>query len=174
MADVSSRILINADDTVLVVVDCDREKVASASPSPEAVNGIVGRIGDILTAASALNVPTIATLLSPVDRPASPPLAILRDLPVFRRKVPNPWEFEPFRSAVASTKRNQLIVIGCCAEMGASFTALNALELGYAVYIVVDAIRFASQLEVDTGLLRMTQAGVVALTTLQLLSEWHR
>ena len=66
------------------------------------------------------------------------------------------------------------MILGNCAEAGVSFAALGALEFGYQPYVVVDAVQSASAFDASTALTRMTQAGVISVSSRQLLLEWGR
>jgi hypothetical protein len=63
---------------------------------------------------------------------------------------------------------------GLWSEACLAFPALQMLEEGYGVYVVMDASHGANQVAQEAALRRIEQAGGVSLTALQLLLEFQR
>jgi nicotinamidase-related amidase len=72
-----------------------------------------------------------------------PPIAHLRkvlgDLPTFDRTSINAWEDVEF-AEVTATGRRKLIMTALWTEACLTFPALDALQAGYEVYVVADAV----------------------------------
>ena len=77
------------------------------------------------------------------------------------RTTVNAWDDPRVVAAVKATGRTKLIVTGISTDVCLAFTAISALADGYASYAVIDASGGFTKTQVDVGVLRMQQAGVV-------------
>jgi nicotinamidase-related amidase len=115
-------------------------------------------------AAKVLGVPTIVTATAPEGMwgPTIPELLAARpDLDVLARTTVNPWDEPRFRRAVEVLGRKKLIIGGVSTEVCMGLTAMRAVSLGYDAYGAVDASGTFSVTKRETGLQRLTQAGVI-------------
>ena len=167
-----SRILISPHTSALLVVDCQSnlDPVLDATIAKDSLT----RLQAILDKAAELGIPVVSTVFASKDETPAPLNQIVSHLESLSRRHLNPWEDARLRSKMSDIGRERIIVVGNCAEGAVSFAALGALELGYHAFVVVDAVHAASELDATTAITRMTQAGVVTLTTRQLLLEWGR
>lgn len=129
-------------------------------------------------AAKVLGVPTIVTATAPDGMwgPIIPELlAAQPDLQVLARTTVNPWDEPRFTQAVAALGRQKLIIAGISTEVCLGLTAIRAVGLGYDAYAAVDASGTFSVTKRETGLLRLTQAGVIvtdyATTMVEILKD---
>ena len=93
---------------------------------------------------------------------------------VGRKGEVSAWDNADFVKAVEGTGRKTLIIAGVWTSVCVAFPALQAKADGYKVYAVMDASGDISQMAFDAALARMTQAGVIPVTTNTILSESHR
>jgi nicotinamidase-related amidase len=84
------------------------------------------------------------------------------------------WDNADFVKAVEATGRKTLVMAGVWTSVCVAFPALQAKADGYKVYAVMDASGDISEMAFDATLARMTQAGIVPVTTNTILSETHR
>jgi nicotinamidase-related amidase len=84
------------------------------------------------------------------------------------------WDNADFVKAVEATERKTLVMAGVWTSVCVAFPALQAKADGYKVYAVMDASGDISQMASDGTLARMTQAGIIPVTTNTILSESHR
>ncbi len=84
------------------------------------------------------------------------------------------WDNADFVKAVEATGRKTLVMAGVWTSVCVAFPALQAKADGYKVYAVMDASGDISDMAFDATLARMTQAGIVPVTTNTILSETHR
>lgn len=84
----------------------------------------------------------------------------------------NPFAHDDFRMALEGLNRSRLVVAGADGELAVTFAALSALEDGYDVYLVHDAVLAADANKHKIVFDRLMQAGAVPVTTRQVLSEW--
>ena len=129
-------------------------------------------------AARVLGVPTIVTATAPDSMwgPNIPELLTARpDLEVLARTTVNPWDEPRFAQAVEALGRKKLIIAGVSTEVCLGLCAIRAVSRGYDVYGVIDASGTFSLTKRETGLLRLTQAGVIvtdyATTMVEILKD---
>jgi nicotinamidase-related amidase len=129
-------------------------------------------------AARVLGVPTIVTATAPDSMwgPTIPELLTARpDLEVLARTTVNPWDEPRFTQAVEALGRKKLIIAGVSTEVCLGLTAIRAVGLGYDAYAAVDASGTFSLTKRETGLLRLTQAGIIvtdyAATMVEILKD---
>lgn len=94
--------------------------------------------------------------------PLIPELAhVLRGVPIIERTTVNAWDEKCVVDAVKATGRKKLIVTGISTDVCLAFPAIAALADGFQSYGVIDASGGFTQTQVDMGILRMQQAGVI-------------
>ena len=107
--------------------------------------------------------------------PTISPLAELLDgYPAIDRTTINAWEDQEFLAAVRETGRRKLIMCALWTEMCLAFSALDALQEGYEVYPVVDAIGGTSAEAHRAALERVVRAGAQPITWVSLAGELQR
>ena len=98
----------------------------------------------------------------------------LPGVPEIDRTTMNSWEDPDFRAAVERTGRKKLIIAGLWTEVCVAFPTPDALQAGYQVYVVVDAIGGVSTVAHESAMQRMVQAGAVPISVLGLACELQR
>ena len=97
------------------------------------------------------------------------------ELPLLERTSMNSWDDQKVRDALASNRRNKVVVSGLWTEVCNNSFALSAMQgAGYEIYMVEDASGGTSKAAHDYAMLRMIQAGVVPVTWQQVILEWQR
>ncbi len=111
----------------------------------------------------ALKLPIVVTTTTEkLWGPLIPELAeVLRGVPVIERTTVNAWDERRVVGAVKATGRKKLIVTGISTDVCLAFPAMAALADGFQSYAVIDASGGFSQTQVEMGILRMQQAGVI-------------
>lgn len=114
-------------------------------------------------AAVALGVPVIVTTTTEnLWGPMIPELSeALPGVPVIERTTVNAWDEPRVVAAVEATGRKKLIVTGISTDVCLAFPAMSALDAGYDSFAVIDASGGFSKTQVQMGVARMQQAGVV-------------
>jgi nicotinamidase-related amidase len=114
----------------------------------------------------ALKVPVIVTTTTEkMWGPLIPELAeVLPGVPGMERTTVNAWDEKRVVDAVKATGRKNLIVTGISTDVCLAFPAIAALADGFQSYAVIDASGGFSQTQVDMGIVRMQQAGVVPVS----------
>lgn len=114
-------------------------------------------------AAVALGVPVIVTTTT--ENLWGPLIPELRDalpgITVIERTTVNAWDEPRVVAAVEATGRRKLVVTGISTDVCLAFPAMSALDAGYDSFAVIDASGGFSKTQVQMGVARMQQAGVV-------------
>lgn len=137
------------------------------------INNVVG----LAKAAKIFHVPTILTTVAAKEfsGPLIPQIqAVFPEQVPINRSTMNSWEDKHFVAAVEKTKRKKIVMAALWTEVCLAFPALSAVQAGYEVYAVIDASG-ASTLEAHKmAIKRMTQAGIIPVTWLQVVCELQR
>jgi nicotinamidase-related amidase len=122
-------------------------------------HNIVGLTRAIL----ALKVPVVLTTTTEkMWGPLIPELAeVLPGVHKIERTTVNAWDEKRVVDAVKATGRRNLIVTGISTDVCLAFPAIAAMADGFQSYAVIDASGGFSQTQVDMGIVRMQQAGVI-------------
>jgi nicotinamidase-related amidase len=99
---------------------------------------------------------------------------VLKDYPVYDRTSINAWEDVEFKKAVVDTGRRKLIMTALWTEACLTFPALDALQEGYEVFAVADAVGGTSVEAHKAALRRIEQAGARIISKTQLYCELQR
>lgn len=138
---------------------------------------IINNVEGLAKAAKIFKVPTILTTVAAksFSGPLIPQLqAVFPDQKPIDRTTMNSWEDKNFVAAIEKTNRKKIVMAALWTEVCLAFPAISAIQAGYDVYAVVDASGASSIEAHKTAIKRMTQAGVIPVTWLQVLCEWQR
>ena len=125
-----------------------------------------------------MKVPIITTASVP-DGPNGPLMPEIHQanpaaIYVGRKGEISSWENADFVKAVRATGRKSLIIAGVWTSVCVAFPAIQAKAEGYRVYAVMDASGDPSPMASQTTLARLTQAGVIPISTNAVISEMQR
>jgi nicotinamidase-related amidase len=111
----------------------------------------------------ALKVPIVVTTTTEnMWGPLIPELVdVLPGVQRIERTMVNAWDEKRVVDAVKATGRKNLIVTGISTDVCLAFPAMSAMADGFQSYAVIDASGGFSQTQVDMGILRMQNAGVI-------------
>ncbi|MFF7438068.1 isochorismatase family protein [Streptomyces sp. NPDC008122] len=169
------RTLLSPHESVLVLIDHQPRMLAGGSSGER--EALCNNVAGLARTANAFGVPTVLTGIAPEAFGGTllqELTDVFRDRRVISRTLINAWADRGVRDAVLATGRRQIIIAGLWSEVGVVLPALSALEEGREVYVVADASGGTSAEAHRLGLQRVTQAGGVPLTWLQLLGEFQR
>jgi len=168
--------LLTPQNSAFIIIDYQPVQVNSIASMDRQllVNNIVGTA----KAALAYDLPIIHSTVNVktgLNKPPIPQLrAVLGHLPTYDRTTINSWEDVEFRAAVKAAGRKKLIMTALWTEACLTFPALDALQEGYEVYVVVDAVGGTSVAAHDAALRRIEQAGGKLISVTQLFCELQR
>jgi nicotinamidase-related amidase len=168
--------LLTPQNAALVIIDYQPVQVSSiASRSKrELVANIValakiGKLYELPIVLSTVNVKT------GINQPTIHQITdVLSGIEAIDRTSINAWEDVDFVAAVKATGRKKLIMAALWTEVCLTHPALDALQEGYEVYPVVDAVAGTSLEAHNAGLERIIQAGAKSTSWVQLICELQR
>jgi nicotinamidase-related amidase len=152
---------LTRDNAVLLIVDHQVGLYTGVRDTD--VLTLKHNIVGLTKAAVALKVPVIVTTTSEsMWGPMIPELQqALPGVARIERTTVNAWDDPRVVAAVKATGRKHIIVTGISTDVCLAFPAMSALADGYRTYAVVDASGGFSKTQVEMGVLRMQQAGVI-------------
>ena len=166
-----------AEDCALVLIDYQQEmfEVIRSETSADLVDLHVRLLAKT---AKAFDMPIVLSTVGVnlgFNGPTVP--ALLDELdgtePIDRTSM-NAFEDEAFSAAVAATGRKRLIVGALHTEICLAFATVSALQAGYQVLYVADAVGGRSQVAHRTSIERLAHAGAVPTTALAVVTETFR
>lgn len=168
--------LLTPQNAAFIVIDYQPVQVNSIASMDRQllINNIVGAS----KAAVAYGLPIVHSTVNVKTGLNKPPIPQLRKVldkvPTYDRTTINSWEDAEFRKAVEATGRRKLIMTALWTEACLTFPALDALQAGYEVYVVADAVGGTSVAAHDMALRRIEQAGGRMISVTQLFCELQR
>lgn len=169
-------VLLDPNDTVVLLLDHQTGLFQTVKDVPIAElrsNTIaLARIAELAKA-------PILTTASEPNGPNGPLMSELAEAAPNATYVPrkgeiSAWDNADFVKAVEATGRKTLVMAGVWTSVCVAFPALQAKADGYTVYFVTDASGDPSEMAFHTTLARMTQAGIIPVTTNVVLCEFQR
>jgi nicotinamidase-related amidase len=169
-------VLINPADTVILLLDHQSglfQTVKDISLAELRANTVI-----LAKVASLMKIPVITTASEPKgpNGPLMPEIHQFAPHAVYvpRKGEISAWDNEDFVKTVRNTGRKTLIMAGVWTSVCVAFPALQAKTDGYNVYAVMDASGDPSEMASRTTLARLTQAGVIPMSTNAVVSEFQR
>ncbi|MGO4393679.1 hydrolase [Variovorax sp. M-6] len=169
-------ILLTPQNAAFVIIDYQPVQVNSIASMDRQllINNIVGAS----KAAVAYGLPIVHSTVNVKTGLNKPPIPQVRKalegIPTYDRTTINSWEDVEFRAAVKATGRKKLIMTALWTEACLTFPALDALNEGYEVYVVADAVGGTSLAAHEAALRRIEQAGGKMISVPQLFCELQR
>jgi nicotinamidase-related amidase len=173
---VASKALLDPADTVILLLDHQSglfQTVKDISVAELRTNTVI-----LAKVAKLMKIPVITTASEP-NGPNGPLMPeIHQNAPdaiyVPRKGEISAWDNEKFVETVRKTGRKTLIIAGVWTSVCVVFPALQAKADGYKVYTVMDASGDPSEMASRTTLARLTQAGIVPMSTNAVFCELQR
>jgi nicotinamidase-related amidase len=168
--------LITPQNAAFVLIDYQPEQVATVRSMDHEL--LLKNAVSTVRTVKTFDVPVVhstVNVASGQTQPTLPELAeLLEDDPPLDRTTVNSWEDTEFVQAVRATGRRKLILCALWTEVCMAFVALDALQEGYEVYPVVDAIGGTSLEAHRAGLERVVKAGAQPISWVSLACELQR
>jgi hypothetical protein len=95
----------------------------------------------------------------------------LGELPIYYRTTTDSFKNEAIKEAIEATGRKTILIAGAATEVAVQLPALSGSNLGYRVFIVVDAVGGISERTEDAALRRIAQAGGSTVSVATLAGE---
>ncbi len=170
--------LLTPEESVLLLIDHQPFQFANLHSHEPTM--VINNVVSLAKIAKVFGVPTILTTV--VEERGGYLLQglqdVLREQKPINRTFINTWEDRRVVDAVKATGRKKLVIAGLWTEICVAMPAIQALDDGYAVYVVTDASGGTTREAHDMAVQRMVQAGVVPVTSgvvmAELQSDWAR
>src|SRR3954451_9578267 len=168
--------LVTPENAAFVFIDYQPEQLAAvrSMDHDQLVQNAISTVRTVKT----FDVPVVhstVNVASGQTQPTLPELAeLLEDDPPLDRTTVNSWEDTEFVQAVRAAGRRKLILCALWTEVCMAFVALDALQEGYEVYPVVDAIGGTSLEAHRAGLERVVKAGAQPISWVSRACELQR
>ena len=168
--------LLTPENSVFIIIDYQPVQVSSIRSMDQ--EELVFNIVNTAKAAVNYNLPIIHSTVNVKTGMNKPPIAkiqeVLKAFPTYDRTSINAWEDVEFHKAVKATGRKKLIMTALWTEACLSFPCLDAIEEGYEVFVVADAVGGTSKTAHKAALRRIEQAGGKLISKTQLYCELQR
>ena len=172
----ASKELLDPTNHVLLLIDHQSQMAFAVESQP--IEELRNNLGLVSETAKLYDVPTVVTTVASksFSGPVFPEIrdVFTDDSKYIDRSTMNSWEDTRVVKTVNDHKKKKLVIAGLWTEVCTLTAALSALEDGYEVYAITDASGGISQEAHDMSIMRMVQAGVKPITSLQYLLEVHR
>lgn len=168
--------LLTPQNAAFIIIDYQPVQVSSirsmdqkelvfniVSTAKAAVNYKLPIIHSTVNVESGLNKPAISQIQE-----------VLNGFPTYDRTTINAWEDIEFKKAVKAAGRKKLVMTALWTEACLTFPALDALQEGYEVFVVADAVGGTSVAAHEAALRRIEQAGGKIISKTQLYCELQR
>ena len=169
-------VLLTPQNSALIIIDYQPTQVNSINSMNR--QQLIDNIVVTVMAAKTYNVPVILSTVNVktgANKDTIPQIKeILGNITSYDRTSINAWEDKEFNDAVKATGRKKLLMAALWTEACLTFPTLDALNEGYEVYPIVDAIGGTSLLAHEAALRRVEQAGAKLTTNAQLVCELQR
>ena len=140
-------------------------------------HGVLNNAVALAKAANLFDVPVILTTVAAQTFSGAllPEMqAVFPDQVPIDRTTMNSWEDKKFNAAVTGFGRKKIIIAGLWTQVCVCFPAVEAIAEGYEVHVPTDACADVTVEAHERAVQRAIQAGVVPMTTLQVMFEWQR
>lgn len=166
--------LANAHESVLCLIDIQPRLLAAMDQAEQAA--VVTNSSKLLQAAKVLQIPRLFSEQYPqgLGQCHSALLSQAGNSPVISKTVFSCLSCEDWQHELDKLGRRQLIMTGIEAHICVAQTALEALEAGYDVHIVADAIAARGSDNKQLALTRLAHAGATINNVESVLFEWMR
>ena len=125
----------------------------------------LAKLFDLPTLVTAVPAPNgAATIMPEIEE-------ILGEIPVYYRTTADAFENDAIRQAVEATGRKTILLSGVATELAVQMPALSGSDLGYRMFVVVDAVGGVSQRTEEAAFRRMGQAGASTVSVVTLAGE---
>ena len=168
--------LLDPNDTVILMLDHQTGLFPTVKDIP--VQELRANATVLAKLASLARIPIITTSSEP-NGPNGPLMPEIDQFApaatyVARRGEVSAWDNADFVRTVRGTGRKTLVMAGVWTSVCLAFPAIQARAEGYTVYAVMDASGDMSSMASQAALARMTQAGIIPVTTGVIVTEVQR
>lgn len=159
--------LLSSENTVLLVIDWQDEMLGMVRNVDKDV--LTNNIQAMIKTANVFDIPVVESTIGVelgANQPTVPAIKqfIETDVKNIDRISLNAWQNKAVVEAVKKTGRKKVIITGLWTSGCPTYTALDAMQDGYEVYILADAMGDATTDAHNRAIDRMVQAGAIPFT----------
>ncbi len=164
---------IDVSDTLVLFADLQAgiADLPLTVPYPRLQKGVLA----LSRLAHLLGMPAIVSAVKGQDgSPAQimPEIAQgLGELPIYYRTTADSFANPAIKQAVEATGRKTILIAGAATEVAVQLPALSGSDLGYRIFLVIDAVAGISERTEDAALRRIVQAGASTVSIATLSGE---
>ncbi len=167
--------LLTPQNAALVLIDYQDAQINSIPVDPDTY---IPNVVALAKAGMLYELPIVLSTINHgngVNGDTIPQLReVLADVPSYDRTSINAWEDEEFVEAVRATGRKKLIMGGLWTEVCLAHPSLDAIDEGFEIYAVVDAVAGTSRVAHDAALQRIQRAGAHLVSWISVMTELQR
>lgn len=168
--------LLTPHNTAWLVIDYQPSQIRTVRSTDRAY--LISRVVSLARLAALYRLPVVLSTLHRTSEDTSGTIPVLHrelgEIPSHLRTAINAWEDPGFYQAVQATGKKNLLITALWTETALTFPTLHALEEGFRVYPVIDAVGGTSLPAHEAALHRMERAGATLTTLAQLCGELQR
>ena len=169
--------LLNPRNAALALIDYQPAQIYSAV-SADDPGELIANVVALAKVAKLYQLPVVLSTVqvsNGVNHDTIPQLREqLSDVRTYDRMSINAWQDAEFVQAIRNTGRTKLIIGALWTEVCLAFPCLDAMQEGFEVFPVVDAVAGTSKSAHESAIQRMVQAGAQPVTWLSVLCELQR
>ncbi len=159
--------LLTGENSVLLVIDWQKDLIDVVQNIDQEV--MMNNIEGMVRTANLFDVPVIETTIGVEIAGSTPTVESVKkyihdDVKNIDRVSLNAWQNKALVEAVKKTGRKKILITGLWTSGCPTYTALDALQDGYEVYIFTDLMGDATTVAHNTAIDRMVQAGAIPFT----------
>lgn len=164
---------IDPQDTLILFADLQSGIVELTQTNP--VERLKKAVRALAQLAKVLAIPVVVTGVRGKDGNEAKILPqigeVLGNLVTHHRTTCDSFLNEGILCAIKATGRKTLLISGVATELAVQLPALTASDLGFRVYVVLDACGGVSQRTEQAALLRLAKAGAATVSVMTLAGE---
>lgn len=179
-AKTADRAIWDASDVALIVIDYQPEMLGNIVSGNRDYIELNAKV--LTRVAREAGIPIVMSTVAVnfgINKPTVPSIA--EELPkgqeIIDRSSMDSWEDPAFLAAVKATGKKRLVFIALYTEICLAYPVVEALQEGYEVMIITDAVGGLSVEAHNVAIQRMIQAGAIPNTTnafnLELFRDWN-
>jgi nicotinamidase-related amidase len=167
--------LLTPQNAALVLIDYQDAQINSIPVDPDTY---IPNVVALAKAGMLYELPIVLSTINHsngVNGDTIPQLReVLGNVRSYDRTSINAWEDEDFVQAVRATERKKLIIGGLWTEVCLAHPSLDAINEGFEIYAVVDAVAGTSRVAHEAALQRIQQAGAHLVSWISVMTELQR
>ena len=167
-------LLANSQQSQLLIID-EQTRLAAAMPDAD-WKQVEENSARLLEAAKALDIPVIISEQYPkgLGHTVESLIPKITNDKVFEKTHFSCCQNPDYKKQLISNNRKQLIICGIEAHVCVLQTAIDALDSGFDVFVIADAVCSRDLQHKENALSRLQQAGVIISNHESVMFEWLR